>query len=668
MTPEATAISRIEQARADNATELDLSELALTALPEQLGQLGNLQTLYLADNQLTALPEQLGQLGNLQYLDLQNNQLTALPEQLGQLGNLQHLDLHYNQLTALPEQLGQLGNLQYLYLQNNQLTALPEQLGQLGNLQILYLNNNQLTALPEQLGQLGNLQILYLNNNQLPDALMAAFERGLDDFRTYLQGMAEEQAELLYEAKLVLVGDGGVGKSSLLAALQGLPFESDRKTTHGIDIVELPLPHPEAGQSGGAADEPKIADGTKISIRAWDFGGQPEYRVTHQFFYSERTLYVLVWNSRLELEAQNSRVEHWLKHIRRRVGQNIRVLIVATHCQAESNDRTPNVDQYGLTTRHPGIIAGFYNVDSENGYGIKEVKQAIAREAASLPQMGDPMPPSWKAARDEVVSQDGPLMFHDEFVKVCKSHELTDQETETLSALMNDLGQIIHFRDDPTLRGVVVRQPDWLSKAIGLVIDDKATIDSNGILDHRRLREIWDNPARNDSERYTNALLYPYFLKLMHEFDVSYGIDPDSSLIAQLISTEKPGDRLPWEHHDDPPAGEHRRQLVVDIQDDPPGLMPWLIVRNHRFIKEPIHWSQGVFLESDEFGQALVELIDRRLFLTVRHFYPQTFMANLQGSVTEVLKNGRAWPASTASRCRVRQFMKTAAAAKDCSI
>jgi GTPase SAR1 family protein len=543
MTPEATAISRIEQARADNATELDLSELALTALPEQLGQLGNLQTLYLADNQLTALPEQLGQLGNLQIL----------------------------------------------YLADNQLPALPEQLGQLGNLQILYLNNNQLTALPEQLGQLGNLQILYLNNNQLPDALMAAFERGLDDFRTYLQGMAEEQAELLYEAKLVLVGDGGVGKSSLLAALQGLPFESDRKTTHGIDIVELPLPHPEAGQSGGAADEPKIADGTKISIRAWDFGGQPEYRVTHQFFYSERTLYVLVWNSRLELEAQNSRVEHWLKHIRRRVGQNIRVLIVATHCQAESNDRTPNVDQYGLTTRHPGIIAGFYNVDSENGYGIKEVKQAIAREAASLPQMGDPMPPSWKAARDEVVSQDGPLMFHDEFVKVCKSHELTDQETETLSALMN-------------------------------------------------------------------------------EFDVSYGIDPDSSLIAQLISTEKPGDRLPWEHHDDPPAGEHRRQLVVDIQDDPPGLMPWLIVRNHRFIKEPIHWSQGVFLESDEFGQALVELIDRRLFLTVRHFYPQTFMANLQGSVTEVLKNGRAWPASTASRCRVRQFMKTAAAAKDCSI
>jgi len=369
--------------------------------------------------------------------------------------------------------------------------------------------------------------------------------------------MAEEQAELLYEAKLVLVGDGKVGKSSLLAALQGLPFEPDRKTTHGIDIVELPLPHPEAGQSGGAADKPKIADGTEISIRAWDFGGQPEYRVTHQFFYSERTLYVLVWNSRLELEAQNSRVEHWLKHIRRRVGQNIRVL--------------------------------------------------------------------------------------------------TDQETETLSALKNDLGQIIHFRDDPTLRGVVVRQPDWLSKAIGLVIDDKATIDSNGILDHSRLDEIWNNPARNDSERYANTLLYPYFLKLMHEFDVSYGINSDSSLIAQLISTEKPGDRLPWEHHDDPPAGEHRRQLVVDIQDDPPGLMPWLIVRNHRFIKDPIHWSQGVFLESDEFGQALVELIDRRLFLTVRHFYPPTFMANLQGSVTEVLKNGRAWPTSTASRFRVRQ-------------
>ena len=77
----------------------------------------------------------------------------------------------------------------------------------------LNLSSLKLTAIPEQLGQLGNLQYLRLDNNQLPDALMAAFERGLGDFRTYLQGMAEEQAELLYEAKLVLVGDGKVGKS-----------------------------------------------------------------------------------------------------------------------------------------------------------------------------------------------------------------------------------------------------------------------------------------------------------------------------------------------------------------------------------------------------------------------------------------------------------------------
>ena len=48
------------------------------SIPETLGQLNNLQALYLRDNQLTgAIPETLGQLENLQALYLSGNQLTG---------------------------------------------------------------------------------------------------------------------------------------------------------------------------------------------------------------------------------------------------------------------------------------------------------------------------------------------------------------------------------------------------------------------------------------------------------------------------------------------------------------------------------------------------------------------------------------------------------------
>ncbi len=84
----AEAKRRIRQAISDGATKLDLSELELTALPKELGQLSNLSGLSLSQNQLTALPKELGQLSNLSGLDLSQNQLTALPKELGQLSNL----------------------------------------------------------------------------------------------------------------------------------------------------------------------------------------------------------------------------------------------------------------------------------------------------------------------------------------------------------------------------------------------------------------------------------------------------------------------------------------------------------------------------------------------------------------------------------------------------
>ena len=54
--------ARIEEARKSKATELDLSGEGLSQLSEALGQLGQLQWLYLDDNRLTVVPEALGQL------------------------------------------------------------------------------------------------------------------------------------------------------------------------------------------------------------------------------------------------------------------------------------------------------------------------------------------------------------------------------------------------------------------------------------------------------------------------------------------------------------------------------------------------------------------------------------------------------------------------------
>ena len=90
---------RSEEARRTSAPNLDLGGLDLTAVPESIGQLEQLQELNLSDNGLTVLPESIGQLAQLQVLNLNSNQLTILPESIGQLTQLQTLQLSPNKLT-----------------------------------------------------------------------------------------------------------------------------------------------------------------------------------------------------------------------------------------------------------------------------------------------------------------------------------------------------------------------------------------------------------------------------------------------------------------------------------------------------------------------------------------------------------------------------------------
>ncbi len=146
---------------------LDLRWLRLTTLPPEIGNLTQLQKLYLSYNQLTSLPDNFGNLTQLQKLYLENNQLASLPDNFGNLTQLQTLTLSYNQLTSLPDNFGNLTQLQTLNLSNNQLTSLPDNFDNLTQLQKLYLSYNQLASLPDNFDNLTQLTELDLYNNQL---------------------------------------------------------------------------------------------------------------------------------------------------------------------------------------------------------------------------------------------------------------------------------------------------------------------------------------------------------------------------------------------------------------------------------------------------------------------------------------------------------------------
>ena len=70
---------------------------------------------------------------NSTNIDLRDHQIKIISESIGQLVNLQQLWLSYNQIKEIPESIGQLVNLQQLLLKNNQIKEIPKSIGQLRN-------------------------------------------------------------------------------------------------------------------------------------------------------------------------------------------------------------------------------------------------------------------------------------------------------------------------------------------------------------------------------------------------------------------------------------------------------------------------------------------------------------------------------------------------------
>ena len=151
----------------DNPSELDLTNYRLTVIPDNIGDLDSLESLFLHDNEFTSIPESIGNLTKLKMLDIENNLITHLPATIGNLNNLENLVLDFNQLTNLPETIGSLSSLVTLEIRSNNLENLPESVGTLGQLEWLYLNDNMLASLPDNIGALETLMRLDIRNNML---------------------------------------------------------------------------------------------------------------------------------------------------------------------------------------------------------------------------------------------------------------------------------------------------------------------------------------------------------------------------------------------------------------------------------------------------------------------------------------------------------------------
>ena len=175
---------------------------------------------------------------NHTILNLAGKGLFELPPEIGQLQQLTRLNLKQNHLDTLPPEIGQLKNLRELWLDGNKLSTLPEEIGQLKQLRWLSLNDNQINELPESLAGLETLEILELNGNQLPHPAENQTRKPAELIDFILQN---QERRRINTVKLLVLGEPGAGKTSLIRRLVERRFNPDEPSSSGITVQRWPV-------------------------------------------------------------------------------------------------------------------------------------------------------------------------------------------------------------------------------------------------------------------------------------------------------------------------------------------------------------------------------------------------------------------------------------------
>ncbi|ELV13456.1 Leucine-rich repeat serine/threonine-protein kinase 1 [Tupaia chinensis] len=584
----------------DNATnwiglrklqELDLGDNKLTELPATfLHSFKSLSGLNVSKNHLKAFPEPWACPLDLMFLKLQGNQLVALPPQeKWTCKQLKTLDLSRNQLgknedglktkrisffttrgrqrsgtesasvLEFPAFLSE--SLEVLCLNDNHLDAVPPSVCLLKSLSELYLGNNPgLRELPPELGQLSNLWQLDTEDLNISNMPAEIKKEGPKAMLSYLRAHLRK-AERCKLMKMIIVGPPRQGKSALLEILQtgrapqGMHGEATIRTTKW----ELQRP---------AGSKAKVES---VEFNVWDIGGPASMATVNQCFFTDKALYVVVWNLALGEEAVAS-LQFWLLNIEAKA-PNAVVLVVGTHLDLIEakfrGERIATLRAYVLAlcrspsgsraTGFPDItVKHLREVSCKSLEGLEGLRQLIFDVTCNMKDVGSTIgcqrlagrliPRSYLSLQEAVLAEQQRRSLADEV------QYLTDRQLEQLVAQTpgNDIndyedlqsaisfliqtGTLLHFPDTSHgLRNLYFLDPIWLSECLQRIINIKSSrsVAKNGVIRAEDLRMLLVGTG------FTRQTEEQYF-QFLAKFEIALPVANDSYLLPHLLPS-KPG-------------------------------------------------------------------------------------------------------------------------------
>ena len=391
--------------------------------------------------------------------------------------------------------------------------------------------------------------------------------------RYYFQSQ-HQPARQLNEAKILIVGQGDVGKTSLVKRLVHGAFDPGEPQTEGINITKWET----SNKSGN--DEP-------IQLNIWDFGGQEILHSTHQFFLTKRSLYLIVLDARKGENECN--LTYWLSIVQS-YGGNAPVIVVINKCEPPHH---LELNENRLSKDYSPSLKGFVKTSCKTGEGIEHLRSEIAKQIHSLPHVGDLLPESYFRVKGFLAAKKKDFIDYSEYKKVCRKHNILDKENQDiLIRFLHDLGTVLYFHDPDSpyreLRDTHILNPELVTHGVYRILNNLDLVHRHGVLEKVHLGAILGDPKRYPPDRHD------FIIGMMRKFELCFDF-PDCNgekiLVPELL------------HPNEPELGyDTTKALNFEYHYNvlPSGLISRFIVRmHHRLSQKPTYWRSGVVLEID---------------------------------------------------------------------
>lgn len=533
-----------------------------------LKKLQFLNDLFADNNQIRDL-EGIAHIKKWDFLSLSNNKISHIRELAGTEVRSFYLDRNYIDDSQI-EYICKIDSSGIFDLSDNHFTNLPKEF-------ILRFDSIISEKYEYELGGQVESTIrkrLAIYNNPLVSPPMSVLDAGSKALMAYFDNKEKFGAKPLNEGRIILVGDGSAGKSSLAKRIIKNDFNDEEAQTNGINIGKYYLKK----------------DNRDLTFNIWDFGGQEVQHAVHKFFFTTGCLYILVLDNRKEEEP-----EYWLQQIES-LGGAAPVLVVFNKSDENLTERS---NRKLLKEKYSNIVA-FHNISCKTAYGIKDFIEQLNEQAAKLSTVNDEFPGNWfniKKDIEQYTSNTSHYLVYNAYLQICKKHHVEDEHTQRLLLeYFSFIGAVTWF-GDTYLNLMHVLNPAWITQGVYKIITGIKTEKLNGQIKVSDFKELLQ-PIQTTDYTYDTAH-YGYILGLMKKFELCY-TDNDNDLLIPSRFGKEP--KIEYSEF----KGERVRTYILQFTDYlPVAVVHQFIARNIGSAYDKNYWYEGIVLQDDMDGATL---------------------------------------------------------------